>query len=72
MSYPEWMASGKRTALDNARDIMADILASHKVDPPVTAGQEQDVERILREAREFYRKKGMITDAEWEAYKEVW
>jgi trimethylamine--corrinoid protein Co-methyltransferase len=72
MSYPEWMASGKKTALDNARDIMADILVAHKVDPPVTAAQEQDVARILQEAREFYRKKGMITDSEWEAYKEVW
>jgi trimethylamine--corrinoid protein Co-methyltransferase len=72
MSYPEWIAGGKKKAIDNAKDIMADILAHYKVDPPVTARQEQDVEKILQEAREFYRKKGMISDSEWAAYKKVW
>ena len=31
--------------------------------------QEEDIERILKEAKEYYRKKGLISDAEWVAYK---
>lgn len=71
LTYPEWINSGKKKALDNARQIMEEILASHKVDPPLTAGQEQAIEDILNEARSYYRKKGLITAAEWEAYKRV-
>ena len=50
---------------------MDKILAVHKVDPPLTDSQEEDIEKILKEAREYYRKKGMITDKEWEAYKKI-
>ncbi len=34
-----------------------------------TDSQEEDIERILKEAREYYRKKGLISDTEWVAYK---
>jgi hypothetical protein len=51
---------------------MDEILATHKVDPPLTASEEQAIEDILKEAREFYRKQGKISDEEWEAYKKVW
>ena len=46
---------------------MDEILATHKP-TPLTASQEEDVQRILKEAREYYRKKGMISDEEWTVY----
>jgi trimethylamine--corrinoid protein Co-methyltransferase len=72
LTYPEWIKTGKKSALDYARERMDEILATHKVDPPLTASEEQAIEDILKEAREFYRKQGKISDEEWEAYKKVW
>ena len=68
LTYPEWMQRGKKNCLDYAKERMEEILATHKVSPPLTPSQEEDVERILNEARNYYRKKGQITDAEWELY----
>lgn len=48
---------------------MNEILAAHKVDPPLTDSQQEDIESILKEAREYYRGNGLISDTEWEAYK---
>jgi len=47
-----------------------EILAIHKLSIPLTPGQEEDIGRILEEAREYYREKGLISDEEWEVYKE--
>jgi len=47
---------------------MEEILATHKVSPPLTSSQEEDIERILNEARKYYREKDMISDEEWAAY----
>jgi trimethylamine--corrinoid protein Co-methyltransferase len=69
LTYPEWSKTGKKSCIDYAKERMDEILATHKVDPPLTASQEKDIERILKEAREYYRNKGLITDKEWEAYK---
>lgn len=49
---------------------MDEILVTHKVDPPLTDGQNEDIERIIKEVREYYRKKGLIANQEWEAHKE--
>ena len=68
LTYPEWMKIGKKSALDYAKERMEEILATHKVDPPLTPKQEQDIEDILKEAREYYRKKGLISDEEWAVY----
>jgi len=35
---------------------------------PLTTSQEEDIERILNEARKYYRDKGLISDAEWAVY----
>lgn len=56
----EWLHSGKKSALDYAREKMDAILASHKISKPLTAGEEADIERILKEAYAFYRKKGLL------------
>jgi hypothetical protein len=54
--------------LDYARQRMEDILATHKVDPALTDAQEGGIERILEEARKYYRDRGLISDEEWKVY----
>jgi trimethylamine--corrinoid protein Co-methyltransferase len=69
LTYPEWRTIGKKNCLDYAKDIMAEILATHKVSKPLTSSQHEDIGKILKEAREHYRKNGLISDKEWEIYK---
>ena len=69
LSYPEWLKTGKKDCLTLAKGRYEEMLATHKVKPPLTPGQEKDIERILKEAREYYKKKGLISDREWAAYK---
>ena len=59
LSLPEWMESGKKSALDYAKERMEEILATHKPEP-LTPKQEEDVERILEEARQYYRGRGLM------------
>lgn len=66
-TYPVWIKSGKKDALALAKERVEEILATHKP-KPLTPAEEQIVEDILKEAREYYRKKGLITDEEWTAY----
>jgi trimethylamine--corrinoid protein Co-methyltransferase len=71
LTYPEWIQGGKTNSIDYAKGIMEDILANHKVDPPLTPKEEDDVERILIEARNYYKKKELISSSEWEEYRET-
>jgi len=48
---------------------MEEILAAHKP-TPLTPGQEEDIERILEEARKYYKEKGLITEEEMATYRE--
>ena len=59
LSFPEWMESGKKSALDYAREKMEEILATHEPEP-LTPKQEEDVARILEEARQYYRGKDLM------------
>jgi trimethylamine--corrinoid protein Co-methyltransferase len=68
--YPVWMKSGKKDALDLAKERMKEILATHKP-IPLTLEQERSIEKMLKEAREYYREKGVISDKEWSAYMKV-
>ena len=69
LTYPEWLKSGKKSCLDYARERMAEILATHKP-TPLTPGQEEDIERILEQARKYYKEKGLISDEEMATYRE--
>jgi trimethylamine--corrinoid protein Co-methyltransferase len=69
LTHPEWLKQGKKDCLALAREMYEEIRASHMVDPPLTESQEQDIERILKEARDYYKKRGLISDTEWEEYK---
>ena len=59
LTYPEWMEKGKKSALDYAQDRVEEILATHKP-KPLTASQDEEIERILAEARAYYKKRGLI------------
>jgi trimethylamine--corrinoid protein Co-methyltransferase len=65
--YPVWIKSGKKDALALAKERMDEILATHSP-TPFTSKQEQSIEDILKEAREYYRKNGLISDEEWSDY----
>jgi len=69
LTYPDWIKTGKKSCFDYAKEKMEEILATHKP-TPLTPSQEGEVERILKEAREYYREKGLISDEEWTAYME--
>jgi len=69
LTYPEWLKEGKKAALDYAKERMEEILATHEVSVPLTEEQEQAIEDILKEAREYYRERGLISDEEWEVYR---
>jgi trimethylamine--corrinoid protein Co-methyltransferase len=56
-TYPEWMAGGKKDALDYARDKVTDILANYK--QHITPEQDQELDRIMAEARRYYQARGL-------------
>ena len=69
LTYPEWMAIGKKGCFDYAKERMEEIVATHKP-TPLTPGQEEEIERILEEARTYYREKGLISEEEMATYRE--
>jgi trimethylamine--corrinoid protein Co-methyltransferase len=66
-AYPIWVRSGKKDALALARERAEHILATHQPQPLIPA-QEQAIEDILKEARDYYREKGLISAEEWATY----
>ena len=68
LTLPEWLKGGKKDCLDYARNRVDEIVASHKP-IPLTNAQEREMERILKEEREYYRKEELITEKAWRAYE---
>ena len=69
--YASWIKTGKKDMFARAKEKVEEILATHKP-LPLTPEQEQGVEDVLNEARAYYKKRGEISDKEWEEYqKEV-
>jgi len=64
----EWLKTGKKDCIDYAKERMQELLATHKP-IPLTDIQENAIEDILKEEREYYRKKGVISNKDWETYK---
>lgn len=58
-TYQEWIKTGKKTVVDKAKERYEEIIATYK---PLALTQEQDkeIDRILKEATEYYKKKGLI------------
>jgi trimethylamine:corrinoid methyltransferase-like protein len=59
LSYPEWLASGKRSVLECAKEKHDEILTNHKP-IPLTAEQEIEIEAILKEQSEYYSKRNIL------------
>ncbi|MBC8254669.1 MAG: trimethylamine methyltransferase family protein [Ardenticatenia bacterium] len=59
LTYAEWMESGRKSCLDYAQEKLERILDTHRP-TPLTPGQEEDIQRIVEEARQHYTKKGLM------------
>lgn len=58
-TYSEWIKKGKKNAMDYAKERVEDIIANHK--PLQLPGEKiEEIERILREAKSYYKEKGML------------
>lgn len=58
-TYPEWVRTGKKTALTYARERMEEILRNYKP-VPLPGDQNDQVDRILKEAEAHYGKAGLL------------
>jgi trimethylamine--corrinoid protein Co-methyltransferase len=67
-AYPVWVESGKRDALALANERMEKILDEH-TPLSLTSEQEQAVDDVMREARDYYKGKGLISDVEFDIYR---
>jgi trimethylamine--corrinoid protein Co-methyltransferase len=66
-SYAEWIKKGKVDIITRAKQKIQEILKTHKP-KPLTDREEQIISSIMKEAREYYKKKGLISDEEWSIY----
>jgi trimethylamine--corrinoid protein Co-methyltransferase len=60
LTYPGWLKTGKKSALDHARERVDELLASWESKLP--PGKEEELDNILEECRQYYKKKGLISD----------
>jgi len=59
LTYPEWEKTGKKSCLDYAKERVEEILATHEP-TPLTPSQEEDMQRIVKEAKAYYKNKGLM------------
>jgi len=52
-----WLKTGKKTTIDHAKEKMREIISTHEVSIPLTSHQEEDIEKILIDARNYYKRK---------------
>ena len=60
LSHSDWLASGKRSVLECAKEKHDEILATHKT-TPLTSEQETEIEAILKEQAVYYSKQNILT-----------
>jgi trimethylamine--corrinoid protein Co-methyltransferase len=58
LTYPEWLKTGKKSALDYARERADELLASWESKLP--PGKEEELDGILEDCRQYYEKQGLI------------
>lgn len=68
LTYLEWMEVNKKDCIEYAKERMKEIIETYKPEP-LSDSDESAIENILEEARKYYRKRGKISDEEWNAYK---
>jgi trimethylamine--corrinoid protein Co-methyltransferase len=66
-SYEDWKKKGKSNIVLHSEEKVQEILETHKP-KPLTSGEEQIISDIMKEAREYYRKQGEISEEEWKVY----
>ena len=59
LSYQDWSATGKKNVIDRAKKRMEEILETFEP-KPVTAIQDREINKILKEARKYYKDKGLL------------
>ena len=69
LTYQEWLEADKKDCIAYAIERMEHIIETYKPEP-LSDSEDDSIEKILEEARKYYRKKDLISDKEWEAYKE--
>jgi len=69
LTYPAWIQIGKKSSFELARERTEEILATHKP-TPLSSSQEEELERILEEARKYYKRKGLISQEEMARYRD--
>lgn len=60
LSYTEWREGGKKDALAKAAERMEEILSTHK-GVPLAEDQDEEIDRIMNEAKKYYKDKGMLS-----------
>ncbi len=58
-TYSEWIRKGKKNAFDYAKERVKEILVSHNP-PPLDGERIEKIEKILREANNYYKGKNML------------
>jgi trimethylamine--corrinoid protein Co-methyltransferase len=59
LTYQEWLKTGRKNSIDYARERMEEVLATHKP-TPITSEQDKEIDRILEEAKKYYRNRGLL------------
>ena len=59
LTYPVWVDRGKKTAMDLARERLEKILSTHQP-AALSASQEDGIERVLADARSYYRNRDRL------------
>ena len=66
-AFQEWIQKGKVDILTHTKNKIQEILETHKP-KPLNAREEEIIDRIMKEAREYYKKQGLISSEEWSLY----
>jgi trimethylamine--corrinoid protein Co-methyltransferase len=59
LPYPQWIKEGRKTAVDNAKARVEEIIATHEP-MPLSKEQNKEIDEILKEAKMYYSEKGLL------------
>ena len=59
LSYQEWETAGRKSVIDKAKVRLEEIMETFKP-TPVTAEEDKEIDRILKEARKYYKGRGLL------------
>jgi trimethylamine--corrinoid protein Co-methyltransferase len=59
LPYSEWLKTGQKGVIDKAKERMEHIISTHKV-KPLSSDTDRGIDRILGQARKYYKNKGLL------------